>query len=182
MLRLSLTEYEEMIAAGAFEPLRDRRLELILGELREMNPPGPSHSDLVDLLNEWSVRGAPQQLVRVRVQNPLGIPELDSAPQPDIAWVRRRNYRKRYPVPRDVLLVIEVSDSSLRYDRGEKAMLYAQAGVQDYWVVDLNSSSIEVCRKPKGRHYADRAIFGKGELVRPVAAPRLKLAVGQLFP
>src|SRR5262249_33490628 len=109
-LRLTLPEYERMIDYGAFDSLRDRRIELIHGELREMTPPGPDHSEAVSRLTEWSLEWATKKLARIRVQDPVGIPELDSAPQPDIVWAKVRNYRDRHPLPAEVLLLIEVAD------------------------------------------------------------------------
>ena len=89
-----------MIECGAFDPRRERRIELIYGELREMSPPGPTHEDLVDWLARWSMENTKKEEVRVRVQNSIGLPELDSAPQPDIAWVKPKNYRDALPAGR----------------------------------------------------------------------------------
>src|SRR5579862_5456512 len=107
-----------MIANGDFEaePVRPR-LELIEGEILTMSPIGPSHEDLVDVLNEWSITNLPRKSVRVRIQNSVGIPALDSAPQPDVAWVKRGDYSGGRPQPGAVLCIIEVADSSLDYER-----------------------------------------------------------------
>src|SRR5687767_2793427 len=110
-LRISFDEYMQMIADDAFDALRDRRIELINGELREMTPPGPDHSEAITRLDEWSIEARLKKLVRVRTENPIAIPEHDSAPQPDVTWVKVRPYRDRHPLPEEVLLLIEVADS-----------------------------------------------------------------------
>lgn len=127
--RLTIDQYDRMIAAGILR--EDQRVELIHGEIRELSPIGPDHETAVDKLNEWSFESLPKRKVRIRVQNSVGVPELDSAPQPDIAWVARRDYRAGRPTADDVLLIIEVADSSVLFDRREKAELYATARVKD---------------------------------------------------
>ena len=133
---LTLSEYDRMIAAGEFVPRERNRLELIRGELRNMTPIGAEHEVIVDFLTEWSFSNLPKGRAWVRVQNSIGLPILDSAPEPDLAWVARRDYSRGRPVQEDVLLVIEVSESTLRFDLGEKADLYAEAGIEDYWVMN----------------------------------------------
>src|SRR5687768_7856383 len=98
-LRLTFDEYMQMIAAGAFDTLRDRRIELIHGELCTMTSPRPDHSGAIDWFTEWSVLSPPRGKVTVRVQNPIAIPELDSALQPDILWAKRGDYREHHPLP-----------------------------------------------------------------------------------
>ena len=114
-----------------------------------MTPIGPQHEEVVDRLNAWSVAAVHPLSIRVRIQNSIGIPDLESAPEPDIAWVVERNYSQGRPTATDVLLIIEVADSSLAYDTGEKAALYAAAGVADYWIVDIPHRCVEVRRDPR---------------------------------
>src|SRR4051812_29383317 len=128
---ITVEQYERMMAEGVFQPAEEHHVELIRGELREMSPINPPHEDATDRLMYWSIDNLPRYEVRVRVQNSLGIPELESVPQPDLEWVRQRNYKENRPTTVDLLLVAEISESSLRFDRGEKARLYAEAGVQD---------------------------------------------------
>src|SRR5438309_4413683 len=108
-----------------------------------MSPMGPLHEQAVDILTEWSITNVPRGIVWVRIQNSIGIPGLDSVPEPDICWVRRRDYSAGRPLAGDILLIIEVSDSSLAYDRGEKANLYAAALIADYWVVNIADRCVE---------------------------------------
>lgn len=180
-LKLTFDEYTRLVEHGLLDELRDRRIELIYGELREMPSPGPGHAELVDRLAEWSMDRAPRLDVRVRVQNPIGIPLLNSAPLPDLAWVRRGDYSTRHPLPQETLLVVEVSDSTLAYDLGEKAEMYARAGIQDYWVIDVQQQRVIVHRAPANGDFQDvQDQPPKGVLV-PLAFPALSLSCADLF-
>jgi len=179
---LSLAQYDRMIEAGVFDQGKRQRIEFIRGEIRDMNPIGSVHEVVVDRLTEWSFENLPKGKVWVRVQNSIGIPLLESAPEPDLAWVARRDYSRGRPTAADVLLVVEVAESSLAYDRGEKADLYAEAGIAEYWVVNIPDRSVEVRREPRAGRYASlQAVRGDAE-VRPLAMPELVLRPGILFP
>jgi Uma2 family endonuclease len=178
---LTIAEYDQMIAAGAFDPRERNRVELVRGELLEMGPIGSEHEVIVDYLNEWSIRTLPRGRAWVRVQNSIGIPILDSAPEPDLAWVGRRDYRQGRPAAEDVLLVIEVSESTLRFDLGEKARLYAGAGIADYWVVDITERSVIVHREPADGRYRDVRTYRGSEEIHPLRVPEVGLCVGPLW-
>jgi Uma2 family endonuclease len=180
--RLTLAEYDRMIQSGVFDHGRRRRLEFIRGEIREMTPIGSPHEEVVDRLPRWSFKNLPEERVRVRVQNSIGLPELESAPEPDIAWVAERNYWRGRPTAADVLLVVEVADSSLPYDRGEKADLYAQAGIVDYWVVSIPGRAIEVHRDPQDGRYRSLETYRGEDEIRPLAMPELALRPVMLWP
>lgn len=180
-LKLTLAEYEQMIEKGAFAWLGDRRIELIRGEIREMMAPNPPHSLVVANLLRWSITSVPEDEVIVRCQDPIGVPELDSAPQPDIAWVRRRDYSKRHPRSSDVLLIIEVSDETYDYDVGEKLDLYAECGIKDYWVVNVKHNRIEVFRKPRRGVYSVRDEIDYESAVSPLSFPKIELEVERVF-
>jgi len=179
---VTLTEYDRMIACGVFDAAQRRRIELIRGELRDMNPIGSRHEVVVDRLNEWSIKNLPEGTAWVRIQNSIGLAELESAPEPDVAWVARRDYSRGRPVGRDVLLVIEVAESSLAYDCGEKAELYAAAGIADYWVVNLRDHTIEVRRDPVDGRYRTLRTHAGNEEVRPLAVPSVILTPAGLWP
>lgn len=181
VLRFTVAEYDRMIEHGVFSDRREGRFELMRGEIREMTPPNPPHEDTVDLLMYWSVDNAPRDRVRVRIQNSLGIPALDSVPEPDVAGMRAGSYRKRRPQAADVMLLIEVAESSLGYDRGEKAKLYAASGIKEYWIVNLIELCIEVHRKPRSGKYRDIQTYSIGQTINPLAFPRLALDVGRVF-
>ncbi len=180
--RITLAEYERMIAAGAFEGgLVRPRIELIDGELREMSPINELHSGAVSILTEWSIENRPKEKVWARVQSPIQIPDRESVPEPDIAWVVRKNY-SAHPKPGDILLLIEVAESSLAYDCGEKADLYAGAGITDYWVLNIPDRRAEVFRQPQDGRYASHAVLSVQDEVRPLAFPDVTLRVAMLFP
>lgn len=176
--RLTIGEYDRMIESGVFE---NRRIELIHGELRDMSPIGVPHEYAVDELTEWSFKNAPLDRVRIRNQHSVGLTELSSVPQPDVAWVARLDYTRYRPTSADVLLLIEVSDSSLAYDRGEKAKLYATVGITDYWIVNIRDRCIEVRRQPAGNVFEDIRIYNIGETVSPLHFPSLAVPVDMAF-
>lgn len=181
-VRFSVDEYDRMVSQGVFDDRRDCRMELIQGEIRETTPPNPPHEDVVDLLSRWSFENVPNDEVRVRIQNSIGIPELDSVPMPDVVWVREQSYRTGRPQPTDVLLLIEVSETTLRFDRGGKAELYASAGIADYWVVNLSDECIEVFRNPHNGEYREKQTFEMGQVISPLAYPAVSIKVADLFP
>ncbi len=180
-LHITYDDYVHMIAAGAFDTMRDKRIELIHGELREMSPPGHPHSEVVSRVTHWSVLEPPRNRVKVRIQDPIAVPEQDSAPQPDIVWAKPKSYGDHYPQPNEVLLVIEVADSSLDYDCGEKAELYALGGIKDYWVVDVANQAIHVFRQPSKAGFAKRTRVQLGEQISPLAFPDVALDLTALF-
>lgn len=181
--RITVADFDRMIAEGVFEggPKRPR-IELIDGELRPMSPIGPLHEELVDLITRWCFACLPQSLVRIRIQNSIGIAELDSAPEPDIVCVAERSYAARRPQASDVLLVIEVSDSSLSYDIGKKADMFAASSIADYWVVNIPDRCVEVFRQPESGAYRSHEEFTAPVEIHPLAFPQVTLAVEMLFP
>ncbi len=180
--RLSLAQYDRMIEHGVFDEEKQRRIEFIRGEIREMNPTGSRHEEIVERLAYWSIGSLPEDKVRVRTEHSIGLPEEESAPQPDVAWVAAGDYWEGRPDASDVLLVIEVSESSLAYDTGEKAALYAAAGIADYWVVNVPDRSIEVRRDPGASGYRSLQTFTGDDEVRPLAAPEIALRPAMLWP
>ncbi|MEX2173736.1 MAG: Uma2 family endonuclease [Pirellulaceae bacterium] len=180
-LHITYEDYLHMIEAGAFDTMREKRIELIHGELREMAPPGPSHSELVSRLTHWSVLKPPPDRVKVRIQDPIGIPELDSGPQPDIVWAQPKSYDDHHPLPDEVLLVIEVADSSLAFDCGAKANLYAAGGIADYWVVDVQQRTVHLFRQPGKRGYGQRLTYKEGQQLSPLAFPQVAIDLSELF-
>jgi Uma2 family endonuclease len=146
-----------------------------------MSPIGPSHEVVVDRLAKWSFLNLPLDRVCVRIQNSIGIPALDSAPEPDVAWVNERDYSKGRPKGEDVPLIVEVAESSLAYDRGEKARLYAAAGIAEYWIVNLIDKQIEVRRQPDYGRYRDLTVFSIGQEVRPRNFQERAIPVSRVF-
>jgi Uma2 family endonuclease len=188
-LKFTIEQYDLMIEAGVFarppvprEPLQEPpRVELIEGEIVMMSPIGSRHEEIVDRLAAWSFRCLPEDVARARIQQSLGIPGRQSVPQPDVAWVQPRDYAARRPEAADALLVIEVAETSLSYDLGEKAAIYAAGGVPDYWVVDAAAEIVHILRMPGPLAYAERRVAGRGELIAPRVRPDAVLAVESLF-
>lgn len=163
--RLTVDDYYRMAEAGVLSP--DDRTELIEGEIIDMPPIGSTHADVVRLLNQRLVR-AVGDLGLVSVQLPVRL-SIRSEPQPDLAVLKPKpeGYRHAHPSGDDVLLLIEVSDSTLRYDLGAKAHLYATHGVREYWVVDLVANRIWRHRAPRGTQYSERTEIAAGTLALP---------------
>ena len=149
--------------AGVFS--EDDRVELVEGEIVEMTPIGRRHAACVDRLNE--LLGA-QPGVIVRVQNPVQL-SVYTEVQPDVALLRRRDdfYSRSHPTPPDVLLAVEVGDTSAAYDREVKLPLYARSGVPEVWLVDLNESIVEVYAAPEGGEYREPCRAARGESLAP---------------
>jgi Uma2 family endonuclease len=181
LARLTLAEYDRMIEREVFDPRRDRRLEFIRGEIREMTPIGARHEEVVDRLAAWSFRNLLQSQVRVRVQSSIRLSDQQSAAEPDLAWVAQGNYWGDRPTAADTLLVIEVAETSLDYDRGEKANLYAEANITEYWIVNLKERVIEVHRDPRAGRYRSTAVYSSSDEVRPLASPDLVLRPSMLW-
>jgi Uma2 family endonuclease len=149
--RLTVADYHRLGEAGILG--EDDRVELLEGQLIDMSPIGPRHALAVDALNELLVGGVAGRAV-VRVQNPITL-DSGSEPQPDVAVVRRpwSGYPRAHPGPGDILLLIEVADSSLELDLGAKRTIYARAGIGEYWIVDLTTDTVLLHREPDGDGY-----------------------------
>ena len=161
--------------------LPDERVELIEGEIIQMTPIGPPHNGTVIHLNALLVRGA-GDLAVVSPQLPVRLGDL-SMPQPDLALLDARSnfYTDAHPGEDDVLLVIEVADSSVRYDRRVKLPLYARFGIPEYWILNIPESCIEVYRTPAGDGYQEFRRYVAGEHFAPQALPDLVIEVGALL-
>jgi Uma2 family endonuclease len=175
--RLTVDDYYRMAEAGVLTP--DDRTELIEGEIIDMAPIGSAHAEVVRLLTQRLLRAAGHEHV-VSAQLPVRLSQR-SEPQPDVALLRAKatGYRRAHPTAGDVLLLIEISDTTLRYDLGVKARLYATHGVTEYWVVDLVANRVWRHRKPSGTQYLERTEIATGSLELP---ERLgEIAVTELF-
>lgn len=179
-LHLSLAEYDAMVRKGAFDDL-DRSVELLRGEIIEMNPAGPIHDDFISYLNDWSATHRDPARTLITAQTGLDLPEVDSRPEPDVFWVRRKRYRDHHPGAADVQLAIEVSDSSLTKDLETKRLLYAEVRIVEYWIVDCNSNCLHVFRDPDGTDYQTRFVVTARDSLSPQIAPQAKLDLKDLF-
>ena len=176
--RFTVDEFARMGEAGIFT--EDDRVELIDGEILQMTPIGPAHAWIVDRLNELIMTRLAGR-VHVRVQNPVRL-DRHTEPQPDLVVARRSDaYAARHPEPGDVLLAIEVADSSLRYDRLEKAPRYARSGVPEMWLVDVEAGTVTVHTDPGPDGYASRHVRRRGDQIVSTSVPELGFPVDDIF-
>ncbi|HYG63258.1 MAG TPA: Uma2 family endonuclease [Thermoanaerobaculia bacterium] len=178
---LTIDEYHQMVESGILA--EGERVELIYGEILEMNPIGHRHATclrrLIRLFGPGVVSDSVAPDVLLDVQNPLRLPNEQSEPQPDLMLLRGRDdcYASKPPAAEDVLLLVEIADHSLAYDRDVKLPLYAQAGIPEVWLVDLTSDTIRVHRRPSPEGYLEARQAGRGEAIAPQALPRLLVRV-----
>jgi Uma2 family endonuclease len=175
----TVAEYERMGQFGIFS--EDDRVELVCGEILDMSPIGERHVACVDFLTQFITLRLRRRAI-VRVQSPVGLDER-SQPQPDIAVLKPRDdfYRHAHPKPGDVLLVIEVSDTTLEYDRRVKVPLYAGAGIPEAWLVSLPQERVEVYSDPSGGEYRAVRSYARGQRLQSHTLAPLRLSVSKVF-
>jgi Uma2 family endonuclease len=177
--RFTRAEYHRMAEVGI---LREHdRVELIKGEIVEMSPIGRRHKAFVGNLNQLlAVRLAGRAVVWM--QNPIVLAD-DTEPEPDVTVLRRRpvSYKEQEARAEDVLLLIEVADSSLDYDRLTKLRLYAEAGIPEYWVVDCTAETVEIHRTPGAEGYRDVTRIAIGATLALQAFPDVELTTTDIF-
>ncbi len=177
--QFKVTDYHRMADAGILT--EDDRVELIAGEVVDMSPIGTRHAACVDRLNMALTRHAGTNAI-VRVQSPIQLDDY-SEPQPDLALLHVRDdfYMYSHPRPTDVLLLIEVADSSTLYDRNTKLPLYAQAAIPEVWLVSIPDERIERYTDPMNGIYQMIQIVQRGQDVVSTALPKLTLAADSIF-
>jgi Uma2 family endonuclease len=174
-VRYTVAEYDDMIAKGILG--ENDRVELIRGEIVPKMPIGDPHIARVTRLTRLFVRGLGDRAT-VSPQNPIRL--SDSEPEPDITLLipRDDDYASGKATPADILLLIEIADSSLDYDRNVKGPLYAENGIVEYWIVNLIDDCLEVHRQPQADGtYADVRTMRRGDTTEIVALPGLRIAV-----
>lgn len=176
---ISIRLYEQMGEKGLLAP--DDRVQLIEGEILEMPPIGSRHGSVAGRLNKWlsSVVG---DAAIIRSGNPVNLGK-DSQPQPDLMLLkpRRDDYVALHPGPEDVLLLVEVSDTTLAFDQGRKRNLYARFAVSEYWVIDVNSRSITCYSEPARGEFRCAVEYQVRDTISPRAFPQVRIAVKELF-
>jgi Uma2 family endonuclease len=175
----SVSEYARMRKAGILT--ENDRVELIDGEIRVMAPIGPLHSGIVNRLNRVLQRRLGDSAV-VSVQNPIQLGDF-SEPEPDLAVLRPRedDYADSHPTAADVLLVIEVSDETLDYDREEKIPRYAAAGIPEVWLVDVAGQSVEQYADPRQDHHETVQTLGRGDILRSSSVAGLEVPLSAIL-
>jgi Uma2 family endonuclease len=169
------SEYELLTSQGCFD---DEKVELLFGMVVKMSPIDPAHSESVNTVADL-LRDALHGRARVRVQSPFAASEW-SEPEPDVFVVPTGTYWDAHPDRAS--LVVEVARSSLRRDRGPKAMLYATSNVEEYWIVDQVSGVVEVCRDPRGGTWLARSTHARGETISPQRFADVTIAVSDILP
>jgi Uma2 family endonuclease len=177
--RFTVEEYERMGEVGIFDPAD--RVELLDGEIVTMSPIGPKHAGVVNGIAEHLIVRLAGRAT-VIVQNPLRLLPR-SEPQPDlvVARFRRDFYRSAHPTAEDVLLVIEVADSSLRTDRAIKLPIYARQGIVEVWIIDLATDVVHVHTDPVDGAYREVRTVRSGELLTPRAVPDFELTTDEIL-
>ena len=183
--RWTRTEYDRLIEVGVFQP--GDPVELLGGDLIVSEPQGSAHHTALGLVED-ALRAALGPGWLVRTHGPIALDD-ESEPEPDVAVVpgHRRDYSREHP-SRPVL-VVEVAESSLGFDRERKGSLYARARLDDYWILNLNDRVLEVYRRPIrdpsapfGWRYASKNVLGPEASIAPLAVPAARIVVADLLP
>jgi Uma2 family endonuclease len=163
LYRLTVDQFDRMVADGTIG--KDDRLELVEGLLVRKMTKKPAHFCALDAIED-ALRELVPGGYRIRREGPLRLPRF-SEPEPDLAIVRgdRGTYRHRHPGPGEILLVVEIADSSLSRDRGLKLKAYARAGIPAYWIVNLAERRVELYSRPLKATYGEAEMLGEGEAV-----------------
>lgn len=176
--QFTVEEYYQMAVAGIFT--EDDRVELIEGEIIEMPPIGGPHASRVLRLTQVFT-AAFRDAALVNVQNPLRLSGR-SEPVPDVVLLRpRSDFYVEHPTPADVFLVVEVSDTTLAYDRGVKLPLYAREGVPEVWLVEIGPDRISMHRDPTPTGYRQTQVRRRGDVISALAFPDVEIAVEDIL-
>lgn len=169
----SLEDYHRLVEVGLLD---DRRVELLNGEIVEMSPEGEPHAYFSTEAGDYLARVLGTRAL-VRPAKPITLPD-DSEPEPDIAIVRRlgREYLRHHPYPEDIFWLIEYANSSWEKDSKVKYRIYAEAGIPEYWLVNLKRGELIVFRDPRGSEYGSKMTLTEGAIA-PIAFPDLQIPV-----
>ena len=175
-------EYHTMGKAGVFE--HKERVELMEGEIISMSPVGSRHSACILLMTElFYESGRLTGRAHIHSQNPVVVSDT-SEPEPDLMLLtyREDRYASEKPRPQDILLLVEVADTSLDYDRNVKLPRYAQAGIPEVWIANLRDDRIEAHTEPTPQGYRSTRIYTLGDTISPTAFPDFQIAVSDIIP
>ena len=177
--RFNVQEYYRMAETGLLRPAA--RVELLNGRIIDMPPIGPFHGGMVKCSIRIYTRLA-QGRWQVAAQDPLRLDD-HSEPEPDFMLLKPSpdDYKGRHPRPEDVFLLVEVSDTTLDYDREKKIPAYGRAGIPEVWIIDLNQAALEIHRDPHFTGYASRTVLVPGEAIAPQAFPDPVVNVAELL-
>ena len=177
-LRFTVDEYYRMIELGMLKDYE--KAEIIEGELIRKMTIGDRHAAIVNFLTRFFVKNVSDDIL-VSVQNPVRLSDYNE-PEPDVTLADLRKYDgKRHPQPSEIILIVEVSDSTLKYDRDVKLALYAEAEIPEVWIVNLPNDIIEVHQKPSVGIYQLAKIFKRGEILSSEVLPDLSIAADEIL-
>ncbi len=176
LAKWTVEDYHRMIDSGV---LNNRSVELLEGEIIEMSPEGPLHRFTNDTVAEY-LRELLRGQAKVFEAHPITL--SNSEPEPDIAVVRlpNSNYLTHHPYPEDIYWLIEISNTTLEEDLGRKKKIYANAGINEYWVINLKTKEIIVFREPSGNDYKTKFTVNEGT-ISPISFPELQIEVKTLL-
>ena len=176
---ITVAEYDRMIAAGIYT--ENDHLELLNGRIVEFMPKGAKHTSANSRIVRLLVRLLQDKAI-VRSQDPIRLDEL-SAPEPDIVLANweATDYAEQHPTPADILLVMEISDTTLGYDRDAKARAYARNGIRQYLLLNLQNETVEDYRAPAADSYGSKQTYCSGKQFNLVAFPEIEIKVDDLF-
>jgi Uma2 family endonuclease len=177
--RFTVADYARMRETGILS--EDDRVELLDGEVRVMSPIGPRHAAIVKRLNTLLSRLLPETFI-LSVQDPIQLNDY-SEPQPDLAILQYRDdfYAHAHPVTDDVLFVIEVSDTTIDYDREEKLPRYAQANIAEAWLIDVDNFTVEQYLQPRNGKYLIKKLLERGDIIASQSVTALQLDIERVF-
>lgn len=178
--RFTVNDYHRMVDAGILG--EGDRVELIRGEVLQMSPIGPPHNGAILRANHALSRMVGERAL-VSVQGAIRLDQYNE-PQPDLCLLRLAPdfYTSRHDEPADILLIIEVADSSLEYDQTIKLQLYAETGIPDYWISDISGGRVLAYSSPQGRAYRSVRELRRGETIAPQLLPDCQIPIDVLLP
>ena len=178
--KFDVEQYQLMGKAGIFQP--EAHIELIEGEIVIMTPIGLKHSVTINRTSHFLHKNIQSNGI-ISIQNSIRLPDY-SEPQPDIVILKPRDdfYEHKFPQAEDVLLLIEVADSSLKYDQMTKLTLYAKYGILEYWIANLERNVLEVYRQPQNQNYFKQSIIDTDSVsFCPIAFPEISMTLKNIY-
>lgn len=177
--RWTVDEYHRMVEAGILTS--EDHVELLDGQIIEMVPQDPPHASRIDDGGDY-LKAIFADRAKVRVHLPITLAP-GSEPEPDFAIVRlqENRYRDRHPYPQDVLLLIEMADSTVERDRDYKTPIYARAAIPEYWIVDLKKRQVTVFQHPQGEEYQAERVYAETDSISPRLVPDVSVELRQLI-
>ena len=176
---ITVAEYDRMIEAGIYT--ENDRIELLNGEIIELMPKGTKHTSANSRIVRLFVRLFDEKVI-VRSQDPIRLDDF-SEPEPDVVLANwdENEYGENHPTPKDILLVMEISDTTLAYDREDKARAYSRNGIAQYLLLNLKDETVEDYRSPEADGYGSKQTYRSGEAFNLVAFPEIEIKVDDLF-